>query len=215
MKFSVLGLAVLSALVVPAFADNHDSDWTFRIGAAHVSPNDDSGSVLGDDGVAVDSSTGLGFSFEYAINNRWGFEVLAALPFAHDIKGTGDLSGLSIGEVKHLPPTFSALYYLNDEKTFHLGFGLNYTTFVDDKTSNALTTTLGATSTDLELDDSFGFALKAGFDLPISDEWSFNGNLYYLDISTDADVIVDGNVATTVDVDINPWVVMVGVSTQF
>ncbi len=214
MKLSAVSLVLLSTLSFGVMADA-TNDWTFRIGAAHISPDDSSGPVLGNDGVSVDSSTGLGFSLEFPIGERWGFEVLGALPFSHDINGTGALSGLKIGEVKHLPPTFSALYYFNTEKTFHVGVGLNYTTFIEDKTSAELTSALGANSTDLDLDDSFGYSIKLGFDIPLSSDWNFSGNLYYMDIDTNADVIVNGTVATTVEVEIDPWVAMIGLSTRF
>ncbi|WMS88129.1 OmpW/AlkL family protein [Pleionea litopenaei] len=215
MKLSLVSLVIGALLAAPTWADSNASNWTLRVGAANVSPNDSSGAVLGNDGVAVDDAWGLGISLDIPMNDRWSFEVLAASPFSHDITGTGAINGLAVGKVKHLPPTFSALYYLNAEKTWHLGFGINYTTFLEDDADDALVQALNVNSADLELDDSFGYSLKVGFDIPMNESWSFNGNLYYMDIDTTADVYLDGAYATSVDVEIDPFVVMLGVSTQF
>jgi outer membrane protein len=68
---------------------------------------------------------------------------------------------------------------------------------------------------DLDLDASTGLAVKAGFDTPIADNWYFSGSLYYMMIDTTADVFLRGNLATSVDVDIDPWVIMLGFSTKF
>jgi len=209
-------IAFILIAVVPFYgagAETDVSNWVFRGGIAQVSPNDDSGGVLGG-GVGVDSATGVGVSFTYLYQPNWGVEVLGALPFTHDIRGTGALAGLPIGETRHLPPTVSLVYNWGEQTQYRVGAGVNYTQFFDEKTSSALDTTLGG-ETDLKLDASVGLALQVGFDTPLSNEWSFSGTLYYMDIGTEADVLVDNTVAATVDVDIDPWVLMLGVSTHF
>ncbi len=211
-KIYLIG-ALLAACSFSASATESDSNWTFRTGIAHISPNDDSGVILGG-GVGVDSATGLGISLTYHLDNNWGVEVLGALPFKHDIVGTGALDGVNIGETKQLPPTVSLIYQWGNDVTYHVGAGINYTRFFEEKSHADLNAALNA-ETKLELDASTGFAVKFGFDAPISDEWSFTGNLYYMGIDTTADIVIDNNVAASVDVDIDPWVVMLGVSTSF
>lgn len=214
MKKTLLALTVLTTLAAPAMAQEAGS-WVLRTSIANVSPNDESGAVLGNDGVSVDSATGLGISLTYMVDNNWGVEVLAASPFSHTIDGTGNLAGLNIGKTKQLPPTVSAIYQWGSETKYHVGVGLNHTVFFDTNTSDALTSALGANSTDLDLESSTGLAFKIGFDMPVSKDWSFSGNIYYADIDTKGDVIVNGAVATTVDVQIDPVVYMLGFSTQF
>ncbi|WP_196140960.1 OmpW family protein [Aliikangiella sp. G2MR2-5] len=213
MKKTTIALALMSVFSTAAIANDSDNNWIFRAGAAHVSPNDDSGTILGG-GVGVDSSTGLGVSLTYMFDKNWGFEVLGALPFSHDINGTGILAGVPIGETKHLPPTFSMIYQWGNETKWHVGAGLNYTVFFDEKTSATLNGVLGADA-ELELDSSMGAAVKFGFDTPMTKEWNFTGNIYYMQIDTTADVLIDNAVAASVDVDIDPWVVMLGISTNF
>ena len=213
MKLKAISIAILATLAAPAFAEDSGSNWIFRTGAAHVSPNDDSGTVLGG-GVGVEDDTGLGLSFTYMLDDQWGIEILGALPFSHDIVGTGALSGVNIGETKHLPPTFSMVYQWGSETKYHVGAGLNYTVFFDEEAAQDLNTALSAQA-DLDLDSSLGVAVKFGFDTPINNDWNFSGSVYYMNIETTADVIVNDAVAASVDVDINPWVVMLGVSTTF
>ena len=97
MKKSMIAVSILAVLSAPVFAENQDSSWVFRGTVAYVSPNDDSGPVLGNDGLTVDSGLGLGLSLTYMLDQNWGVEVLAATPFTHDLTGTGDLAGLDIG----------------------------------------------------------------------------------------------------------------------
>lgn len=210
--------AVLSLTAVDAFA-HKEGDFILRVGAAQVSPNDDSSTVLGaNDGVSVDSATGVGFSGTWMLSDNWGLEVLAALPFTHDINGSGDLAGLPIGETKQLPPTVSFQYYPefgSDDFSPYFGLGVNYTKFFDEKASGELKTALGTDDVQLELDDSFGLAGQVGADWKISDDFYFNTAVWYVDIDTEAAVKVDGVTATTVDVQIDPWVVMVGFAWRF
>jgi outer membrane protein len=193
-------------------------DFVFRVGVVNVSPNDDSGEVLGNDGVSVDDNTQLGLTGSYFFSSHVAVEVLAATPFTHDIDGTGALEGLPIGETTHLPPTICLQWFpASSTSAFqpYLGAGINYTLFFSEETTDQLTAALGAQSTDLKLDASFGFALEAGFDYNFSDKWGVNLAVWYIDIETDADVIVNGQTATTVDVTIDPTVVHLAVAYRF
>jgi outer membrane protein len=214
---SMKTLLVAVALIMSAsFTTVSADDWFLRFGAANVSPNDDSGPVLGNDGVAVGDDTQFAFSITYMLDNEWGIEVLGATPFKHDITGTGALAGLPIGDTKHLPPTITATYNIKSDggTLYHVGAGINYTKFFEDYGSSEVAAALGG-YVDLDLDASTGLAVKAGFDTPIADNWYFSGSLYYMMIDTTADVFLRGNLATSVDVDIDPWVIMLGFSTKF
>ncbi len=218
MKKSLVAVAFISALSAPLLvqsSSNQDTPWVFRGTLAYVQPNDDSGDVLGNDGVSVDAGLGLGLSFTYMMDQHWGIEILAASPFSHEITGTGALDGLDIGETKQLPPTVSVTYHWGQTTSYHVGAGLNYTKFFEEQSDSALTTALGAQTTDLELDASTGLSIQFGFDTPINKDWSLTGTVYYKDIDTEADVIVNGAVAATVDVQIDPIVWTLGVSTKF
>lgn len=205
--FSGLLALIIISLSSQTFAVSK-GDWLLRFGGASVNPNDSSGQVgnIAGSGVAVDDGQALYINATYMIRDNIGLELLAATPFTHDITGTGSIAGLGkIAEVQHLPPTFSVQYHFAPKKSFrpYVGGGINYTTFFNEEA-------VGGTVTSISLDDSWGLAAQAGFDVDISKSWFFNADLRYINIETTAKTNV-GNV----DVEINPWVLSIGVGTTF
>ncbi len=214
MKKYIAG--ILLAVTV-SFSTVAADDWFLRFGAVNISPNSDSDAllpgVLGGNSLDVDSDTQLGFNLTYMFDDTWGIEVLGANLFEHRITGEGSLAGADIGVTEHLPPTISAVYNIKrGDVRYHFGAGVNYTKFFADY-PGADAVALGVT--DLDLDASVGLSLKAGFDVPITEDWYFTANAYYIMIETDAAVIAGDTTLTTVGVDINPWVLMVGFGTSF
>jgi len=64
------------------------------------------------------------------------------------------------------------------------------------------------------LSDSWGLAVRAGVDFPIGERWALNASMYWIDIDTEAKVSTD--VADVkFDVEIDPFVYMLGVSYRF
>jgi outer membrane protein len=188
-----------------------------RAGAAWVVPNDDSGNVSGIPGseVSVDSAVSLGVTLGYMVTNNVGIGLLAAWPFEHDIQGERSISGLGrIATIKQLPPTLTVHYHFLPEGSIrpYVGAGLNYTWFFDEDASSSLEGALGPTS--IDLDNSWGLAGEAGVDVTLKDNWFLNASVWYLDINTTAALKTD-IAKLKVDVDINPWVFMIGVGTKF
>lgn len=112
----------------------------------------------------------------------------------------------------------SLQYYPLDAKSKlqpYVGAGLNYTMFfsedVDDELNATLASVLGVPSVDadLKLDDSVGLALEAGVDYQFDDHWGINASIWWVDIDTEATVSV-GATDVKFDVEIDPWVYMVG-----
>ena len=188
VNLQLLVLAVATFLLCPAIQAQEYDKWNLRVGVGSVDPKSDNGDVA-----SVDSGTTLVFNGVYMFNSNVGLEVLASLPFSHDVKLAAD--GTKVGETKHLPPTVSLQYYFRSDSalTPYVGAGVNYTLFFDEKTSGPLA---GA---DLELDPSFGFAAQAGIDYDISESMFLNLDLRWIDISTDAKL--DGAPLDTVEID--------------
>lgn len=207
---------LLGSLCIALPTQAHEAgDFFVRVGAMQIEPDASSGSVLGG-GVDVDSATGVGFSGTWFVTPHIGIELLAALPFEHDIVGTGTLKGADIGSTKHLPPTLSLQYYpLNDSKFQpYFGIGLNYTLFFDSNTSATLDGALNG-NTGISLDDSFGVAFQVGADWKLNENWYLNTAVWKIDIETTADISVNGTKAASVDVSIDPVVFMLGVGYAF
>ena len=204
MKKTVCGIAVLSVLMSANVLAHSEGDFIVRAGAATVSPNDSSGAVAGSSSIefGVDSNTQLGLTLGYMFTDNISFEVLAATPFSHNISATG------LGEIadtKHLPPTFMVQYYFGTaESDFrpYVGAGINYTVFFDEGSKIA-------GLSDVSLDDSWGLAANVGMDYMINDDWFLNASVWYADIDTTAKYNLGGTNYST-DVDIDPWVFMIG-----
>lgn len=203
---TVLSMALVGGLLGGAAQAYEAGNWLFRIGAYGVFPESDNmTNVLGTGATLnVDDGYTLGFNFTYMVTPNIGIELLAALPFKHDIT----LSGAgTVAETDQLPPTLSVQYYFMPENTIrpYVGLGLNYTTFFNTDTQGALA---GA---NLELDDSWGVAGQLGVDIDVAPNWFVNADLRYIDISTDATL----NGVGIGTVDINPWVLGLTVGTRF
>lgn len=215
MRQLVMALVVGSSCVAGATQAHEAGDFLVRVGAVQVAPDASSSSVLGG-GVDVEETTGVGFSGTWFATPHIGIEVLAALPFEHDIVGTGALAGVDIGSTKHLPPTISLQYYPLGEGKFqpYAGIGLNYTTFFDSNTSDALDSALEG-KTDISLKDSIGIALQLGADWQLNEHWYLNAAIWKIAIETTAGISVDGAQAANVDVKIDPVVFMLGAAYSF
>ena len=119
----------------------------------------------------------------------------------------------------------SLQYYFNDAANPfrpYLGAGINTTIFFSEDVSPALNAALdtivalpaGSVQGELELDQSWGFAVQAGFDYKLNDAWGVSGTIWYVDIHTDATVktaVAD----VSFGVDIDPWVYNIGVAYRF
>ncbi|UDM05923.1 outer membrane beta-barrel protein [Halomonas sp. NyZ770] len=177
-------------------------DFFTRVGVAQVSPKSDNG-ALANGALAVDvqDKTDFAFTLGYRFHDKVGVELLAALPFKHDIA----LNGENLASTKHLPPTLTLQYYplggTQARVQPYIGAGINYTRFSDEQLA------IG----ELDLDDSWGLAGQLGIDLLIDDNWALNAAAWYLDIDTDA--TVNGAAAGTVEID--PIVIMAGLSYRF
>jgi len=229
-------LAVAFALSGAAAQAYQQGDWVLRVGATTVAPDTDSDTISLPDGLTaeadVDNDTQLGIIPAYMMTDNFGFELLAATPFEHDIeaKGEGAISGtnLQAGSAKQLPPTLVFQYYPRGGKPGwqpYIGAGLNYTQFFDEDVDNELINTLGALTdgvvddADLSLEQSWGVAFQAGVDVPFYDHWAFNACVWYLDIDSTAKLTPKSNGTSLdrvdFDVHIDPWVYNIGVAYRF
>ena len=207
MKLQSLVLAAATALTMTSAFALPAGTWSIAAGAHMVDPKSDNGTLAdGAFSVEVDDDIRPTISGEYFIANNVGIELLAAIPFHHDITLT-DANGDTVdGKTQHLPPTLSLQYHFDgynmpmNLKPF-VGVGVNYTTFFEEKVA------LG----DLELDDSVGVAGHVGLDIPFAPTEAFRIDARYMDIKTDAKL--DGT--DIGEVDISPWVYGIAFVKQF
>ncbi|MDP9941875.1 MAG: outer membrane protein OmpW [Gammaproteobacteria bacterium HGW-Gammaproteobacteria-12] len=220
MYKSLFTASLLALAIAAPVAQAHQAgDIIVRAGAITVDPHEDSSNVkiggvkAAGTAATLDSDTQLGLNFAYMLTDKLGIELLAATPFSHDV-GTKGLGGLKLGSVKHLPPTLSLVYYPLDSKSAfqpYVGAGINYTWFFDDKLSSEAE---GAGFRGLDMKDSWGWAAQVGADYMLTDNLMINAQVRYIDIETTGTTYA-GNTKVSVDVDIDPFVYMVGLGYKF
>lgn len=158
-------------------------DFLVRVGVSMVAPKSDNHPA-----VDVEDGTAVTFNGTYFMTDQWAVELLAALPFKHDIDAKG---GPTIGETKHLPPTVSLQYHFTPNQPVrpYVGAGLNYTLLFEEDIDGA----------SLSLGDSFGWAAQVGVDIDLTENMFLNAEIRYLDIDTKAKV--NGTSIGTVEID--------------
>lgn len=204
MKTTLTALTLttaIAALAGPALAQDR-GDITLGFGLGWVEPTQDSDTTVGT--IDVDGNLRPTLTAEYFVADRIGIELLASLPFQHDV----NLAGAGkVAEVKHLPPTLSLQYHFTNESKFtpFIGAGVNYTYFFDETGTGALA------GVNVDVDDSWGFALHAGLDYAINERSAMRFDLRYIEIESDLEV--GGTKIGKVEID--PWVANIAYVVKF
>jgi len=232
MHKSLLSASLVAlALAAPLANAFEAGDIILRAGAITVDPEADSSSVKVDQGplagadlggkATLSSDTQLGLNFAYMITNNLGIELLAASPFEHDVKLKGTALGAAngkLGSLKHLPPTLSVVYYPLDSKSAfqpYVGAGINYTWIYDEHVSSEASAN---GFSNFKADNSWGMAFQVGADYMLTDTIMINAQVRYIDIDTTATVennAVAQGTRAKVDVDVDPFIYMVGLGYKF
>jgi len=227
MYKSLFTASLLALAIAAPVAQAHQAgDIIVRAGAITVDPHEDSGNIdhavlgkVAGSGATLNSDTQLGLNFAYMVTDNFGIELLAATPFSHDVgvKGMpGAFAGLNgkLGSLKHLPPTISAIYYPLDKSSAfqpYVGVGINYTWFFDTELSSEAE---GKGFRGLDMKDSWGLAGQIGMDYMLTDSLMLNAQVRYIDIDTTGTTHLNGD-KVKVDVDVDPFVYMVGLGYKF
>lgn len=194
---ALLMAAVAAGLSMTAMAETAGT-WTVGVGAGYVDPESSNGKLLdGALSVDVDSDVRPTLTAEYFVADNVGVELLAALPFHHDIDLKDAAGNVTKAKTQHLPPTLSLQYHFDNVhanvKPF-VGVGANYTTFFKERS--------GIPGSKLEIKDSWGVAGHAGVDFKINETDAVRLDARYIDL--EPDVKLDGDKIGKAE--INPWV---------
>lgn len=232
MHKSLLSASLIALALAAPIANAHDAgDIIVRAGAITVNPKANSSDVKVDSGplaganlggkATMSSDTQLGLNFAYMVTNNIGIELLAATPFEHDVKikdtSLAPANG-KLGTLKHLPPTLSVVYYPLDHKSAfqpYVGAGINYTWIYDEHVGSRASE---AGFSNFRAKNSWGLAWQVGADYMLTDNIMLNAQVRYIDIDTRAYVDNNALAAGTrakVNVDVDPWVYMVGLGYKF
>ncbi len=227
MNKTLLGASLVALALAAPVANAHQAgDFILRSGAITTAPNEDSGELKLDGAkvsgtkATLTSDTQLGLAFAYMLTEHVGIELLAATPFKHTVgvKGLGGGLDGKLADIKQLPPTLSLQYYpMESSSKFqpYAGIGVNYTLFFDEELSSSRKQ---QGFSNMKLQNSVGLAGQLGMDYMITDKLLFNAAVWYVDINTKA--TIDGPSAlgvgkTKVNLEVDPWVYMVGLGYKF
>lgn len=202
MKKLLTTLILSTALASQAMAANDfkAGDVMVRARALGVLPAEDSRTNIGTS-VKLSNSYVPEFDATYFFTPNIAVEAIAAVSPHH----VSTKSGVDAGKVWLLPPTVTLQYHFNQFQEFkpYVGAGLNYTHFFGEDGGNLNTP---------HYEDGFGTALQAGVDVPLKGNWYMNADVKKLFLNTD---VKFNSGAVRADVDIDPWIVGVGVGYKF
>lgn len=206
MKNWMMITASLAALLTTgAVAQEAQSPWQVRLRAISIVPDEDASvSAIGGD-IGIDTAVVPEVDISYFFTDHIAVELIAAAA-KHDVTLKGSALGdLDLGSVWHLPPTLTLQYHFTPDQTFspYVGAGVNYTVFFNEDSGGV---------NDIKYDNSFGPALQAGIDYKLDEHWMLNADVKKVWINSDVSV---NSGAVTADVDIDPWIIGVGVGYRF
>lgn len=183
------------------------SPWLIRARAIALVPDESATiSVIGGD-AAVDTDYMPELDFSYFFTENIAVELILATTNHNAVAVGTALGDVPLGDVQVLPPTLTLQYHfpIGERLKPYIGAGINYTMFFD-------ATPAGGAITSISYGNGVGLALQAGIDIAIDDHWLVNVDVKK--IFLDTKVSINGG-AIIADVDIDPWVVGVGLGYRF
>lgn len=184
-------------------------DWIVTGRVTSVSSDTDA-SILTAGGADTGLNVDVGYDvmptlgFTYFLTDHISVEAILGAT-QHNIHAQGPATDVAVHETWVLPPVITVQYRPAPESRLnpYVGAGLNYMLFFDGKDQNGFK---------VDLDNGFGYALQAGADIAITGPWTLNVDVKKVWVKTDA--TINGG-ALKSDVDLDPWVISLGVGRKF
>lgn len=208
-KFALLTATAIAAFSAPALAGDLGDTWSkerfqIRVRAIDV--------VADGDGTVIQN--GLKTDVEHAITPEvdvtyFFTENIAAELIAATSEHKVEAGAFDLGDAWILPPTLTLQYHFTPEKKFspYVGAGLNYSMFYGESD--------GTGFSNLDVDGGVGYAIQAGFDYWLNDNWGLNVDAKYINLDIDVDVDLGATHLDADDVDLDPFIIGTGVSYRF
>jgi len=208
--FASSGHAALSADLAPSAGSPvaTQSPWQVRLRALGVVTRDN-GSVDGIPGSDLSYSDTVvpEADISYFFTDNISAELILGTTYAN-VHGEGSIAGLGdIGKTWLLPPTLTLQYHFTDFGAFqpYLGAGVNYTVFYNQS---------GKSADSLDVKNTFGVALQAGFDYMFDEHWGANLDVKKIFLRPDFDATV-GGADVSGKAKLDPWLIGAGVTYRF
>jgi len=207
-KLMCMAMTAASLFATAPSALAADGDMMVRVRAIQVMP-DESGtpSIIGGE-VQLNNESVPEVDISYFVNKSFAFELVLATATHEASAYNTALNTLDLGDVSLLPPTLLAQYHheMGNFKPY-VGAGLNYTIFYGEEPQGAVKK--------ITYDNSMGYAFQVGADYKIAENTYFNVDIKKLYLSTDVEVETFSNGTVNAEVDIDPYIIGLGVGFRF
>ena len=215
-KTLLLSAVLAAAFATPALAQTpthwtapRAGDWIISGRVTNVSSNTDAAVTTAAgaaSGLHVDvgDSTMPTLGFTYFMTDHWAVEGILGTT-RHEVRAQGGATDVAVHETWVLPPVVTVQYRPLTQGRFspYVGAGVNAMLFYGGDDRNGF---------NVELDDGVGLAAQAGADIGLTGPWSLNVDVKKVWFNTDASINAG---ALKSDVDLDPWVVSIGVARKF
>jgi outer membrane protein len=207
---TLVGCCLLSCTALSPCLAAGDSPWMLRARALGVIPDDSSSQITVIGGEAdVDEAYTPDLDLTYFFTENIAAELVFFAYSRHAVTAKNTAVGnIDLGSFDLLPPTLTAQYHFSPQKAFspYLGAGLTYV-LIPNEDSGAATA--------VRYDDGvIGYTLQAGFDYFFNSHWCLNLDVKKVWVDVDVEVDALGTTVKT-NVDVNPWLVGMGVGYRF
>ena len=208
-KFKVMS-ALVGAVLACGAAQAQD---VVKLGFTRYDTNSKTTGVVGigvpagADAITGDANTIIGV-YEHLFRPDFGVELVLGVP--PKITGTATGSVAFLGEVltaRNVAPTLLFNYHFGgagDALRPYLGAGINYTRFVNVKSTLA---------SDVHMSDSVGLAVQAGVDYWFNKQWGMFASI--AKVQTKSDLVASGTTVIQTTIDFRPTVYSMGLNFRF
>jgi outer membrane protein len=196
---ALCAMAIALSMVSTALAAEDFKRWSMGIHALYINPDTDTTGALGN--IDVEANLAPGITLEYFFTPYISTELVAAIS-KHDVEIDNDV----YGSLWLLPPSLYLKYHPMPQAKISpfIGAGVNYVFAWDEK--------LDVNST-FEVEDSFGWAAKAGADIRLNENLFLTAEAMYYQIETEFSLRDLG--VNDEDIDLDSWIFSLGAKYRF
>jgi outer membrane protein len=220
-SFRTSSLLGACALALMPGAQAQTSPWSVRLGPAAVnfsakSSVEVAGAVVPGGELAVKDNTTVALEIGYAIDDRWTTRLAIGVPPTTTLSAGGTLTGFvppltgTLGKIKYGPGVLSLTYKLGDFASFkpYVGAGVNYTWVISASDGDV---------SGLKAKSAWGTVLEAGFDVPLSPNWSLFLDVRKIFVKTSATGTLPalGGPPAKANLTLDPLITHLGVGYRF
>ena len=221
--FALSAITALTALTLGSAAQaQSQGSWLVRGGIMQLAPQVTSGTLsapsLAGAQSGVSNSTQYAGGITYMLSNNMAIDLPLALPFKHNLYGTGSIAGVGkIGDTKAIPATVMVQYRFGEAGGLfrpYLGLGVTYAKFDGEHATATLSGLTGGTPlmpTTLSIQSKLAATMQVGASYKIDERWFVDGSITKTPLKT-RNTLSTGQ---TLDITLNPIGISLGVGMRY